>query len=98
LPGLGGLAFLIVHAVYMRYFAKAEKVEADASRTVGGRTAATDTQAALPPRRFAKYPLANTLYHGAIIVTGLSAIGTGVFMMSRYEQSFSPETRICSVI
>jgi cytochrome b subunit of formate dehydrogenase len=35
------------------------------------------------PRKFAKYPLENKLYHGAIIVTGMSAILTGVFMMSR---------------
>src|ERR1700692_3226424 len=36
-----------------------------------------------PPRRFAKYPLENKLYHGAIVAAGLSAIGTGVFMMFR---------------
>ena len=35
------------------------------------------------PRRFAKCPLENKLYHGAIIATGLTAIGTGVFMMFR---------------
>jgi cytochrome b subunit of formate dehydrogenase len=40
-------------------------------------------QPAQPPRRFAKYPLENKLYHLAIIATGLSAIGTGVFMMFR---------------
>jgi cytochrome b subunit of formate dehydrogenase len=43
-----------------------------------------------PPRRFAKYPLENKLYHGAIIVSGLSAIGTGVFMMSRVRTIFFP--------
>jgi cytochrome b subunit of formate dehydrogenase len=47
-------------------------------------------QAAPPPRRFAKYPLENKLYHGAIIVTGLTAIGTGVFMMSRVRTIFFP--------
>ena len=41
-----------------------------------------------PPRKFAKYPLENKLYHGAIIATGLSAIGTGVFMMSRVHTIF----------
>jgi cytochrome b subunit of formate dehydrogenase len=41
-----------------------------------------------PPRRFAKYPLENKLYHGAIIVTGLSAIGTGVFMLFRVRTTF----------
>jgi cytochrome b subunit of formate dehydrogenase len=43
-----------------------------------------------PPRRFAKYPLENKLYHAAIMVTGLSAIGTGVFMMSRVRTIFFP--------
>jgi cytochrome b subunit of formate dehydrogenase len=42
------------------------------------------------PRKFAKYPLENKLYHGAIIATGLSAIGTGVFMMSRVHTIFFP--------
>ena len=43
-----------------------------------------------PPRRFAKYPLENKLYHGAIIATGLAAIGTGVFMMFRVRTIFFP--------
>jgi len=46
--------------------------------------------AAPPPRRFAKYPLENKLYHGAILVTGLAAIGTGVFMMFRVRTIFFP--------
>jgi cytochrome b subunit of formate dehydrogenase len=45
---------------------------------------------AQPPRRFAKYPLENKLYHGAIIMAGLTAIGTGVFMMSRVRTIFFP--------
>jgi cytochrome b subunit of formate dehydrogenase len=43
-----------------------------------------------PPRKFAKYPLENKLYHGAIIVTGLTAIGTGLFMLSRVRTIFLP--------
>jgi len=43
-----------------------------------------------PPDRFAKYPLENKLYHGAIIVTGMSVIVTGVFMMSRVRTIFFP--------
>ncbi len=38
-----------------------------------------------PPDRFAKYPLENKLYHGAIVLTGLAVILTGVFMMKRVE-------------
>ena len=43
-----------------------------------------------PPDRFAKYPLENKLYHGAIIAAGLSAIVTGVFMMFRVRTIFFP--------
>jgi cytochrome b subunit of formate dehydrogenase len=170
-----GLAFLIVHAVYLRYFAKAEVFEGDVSRTLAvalpkriprhslaarlfhwimaaamftllftaflprvgiqfdwvtyhwiAGTVLTasvifhvihasfwlDFWAIWPDkadlvdalrrvrrfmglpaaaaRRFAKYPLENQLYHGAILVTGLSAIGTGVFMMSRVHTIFFP--------
>ena len=45
-------------------------------------------QSAPLPRRFAKYPLENKLYHGAIIATGLAVICTGVFMMSRVRTIF----------
>ncbi len=45
-----------------------------------------------PPRRFPKYPLENKLYHGAIIVTGLTAIATGVLMMSRVRTIFFPRS------
>jgi cytochrome b subunit of formate dehydrogenase len=43
-----------------------------------------------PPRKFAKYPLENKLYHSAIIAAGLSAIVTGLFMMSRVRTIFFP--------
>jgi cytochrome b subunit of formate dehydrogenase len=45
---------------------------------------------ASPPRKFPKYPLENKLYHGAIIVTGLTAIATGVLMLSRVRTIFLP--------
>jgi cytochrome b subunit of formate dehydrogenase len=47
-------------------------------------------RAAPPPRKFPKYPLENKLYHGAIILTGLTAIATGVLMMSRVRTIFFP--------
>src|ERR1700677_4352456 len=47
-------------------------------------------QSAPPPRRFAKYPLENKLFHGVIILCGLSVILTGVFMMSRVRTIFFP--------
>src|SRR5262249_14986685 len=47
-------------------------------------------QRAPAPRRFAKYPLENKGFHGAIIAAGLSVIVTGVFMMSRVRTIFFP--------
>ena len=42
------------------------------------------------PRKFAKYPLENKLYHGVILVTGLLVIVTGIFMMFRVRTIFFP--------
>jgi cytochrome b subunit of formate dehydrogenase len=42
------------------------------------------------PRKFAKYPMENKLYHAAILVAGLSVILTGVFMMFRVRTIFFP--------
>jgi len=47
-------------------------------------------QSAPPPRKFAKYPLENKLFHGVIILCGLSVIVTGVFMMFRVRTIFFP--------
>jgi len=40
------------------------------------------------PRKFAKYPLENKMYHGIIVLAGLSVILTGVFMMKRVRTPF----------
>jgi cytochrome b subunit of formate dehydrogenase len=47
-------------------------------------------QDAPPPRRFAKYPLENKMYHGVIVLAGLSAMLTGVFMMFRVRTGILP--------
>lgn len=41
-----------------------------------------------PPERFAKYPLENKLYHGAVMLAGLAVICTGLFMLKRVETPF----------
>ncbi len=38
-----------------------------------------------PPRRFAKYPLENKLYHGVIVLAGVAVICTGLFMLKRIQ-------------
>jgi cytochrome b subunit of formate dehydrogenase len=45
-------------------------------------------QSAPAPRRFAKYPLENKLYHLVVMLAGLAAIGTGLFMMKRVQTPF----------
>src|SRR5437763_16106233 len=45
-------------------------------------------QAAPSPRRFAKYPLENKMYHGIIVLAGLAVTLTGVFMMFRVRTPF----------
>jgi len=42
------------------------------------------------PHRSAKYPLENKAYHGVIVLTGLSVILTGVFMMFRVRTAIFP--------
>ena len=41
-----------------------------------------------PPRRFAKYPLENKLYHAVIVLAGLSVMVTGMLMMFRVRTPF----------
>jgi len=45
-------------------------------------------QSAPAPRRFAKYPLENKMYHGIIVLAGLSVMITGVLMMFRVRTPF----------
>jgi cytochrome b subunit of formate dehydrogenase len=42
------------------------------------------------PRKFAKYPLENKLYHETVMLTGLAVVLTGVFMMFRVRTIFFP--------
>ncbi|HKV81016.1 MAG TPA: cytochrome b/b6 domain-containing protein [Candidatus Sulfotelmatobacter sp.] len=42
------------------------------------------------PRKFAKYPLENKLYHGVVMLSGLAVIVTGICMMFRVRTVFLP--------
>lgn len=42
------------------------------------------------PSKFAKYPLENKLYHGAVMISGIAAIITGVCMMFRVRTGILP--------
>ena len=54
----------------------------------GNRVKRAMGQDAPAPRKFAKYPLENKLYHLAVMCAGLSAIITGLFMMKRVRTPF----------
>lgn len=45
-------------------------------------------KAAPAPRKFAKYPMENKMYHAVIVLAGLSVTVTGVFMMKRVRTPF----------
>ena len=47
-------------------------------------------QDAPPPRRFAKYPIENKMYHGVIVLAGLAVILTGAFMIFRVRTGIFP--------
>jgi cytochrome b subunit of formate dehydrogenase len=42
------------------------------------------------PRRFAKYPLENKMYHGVIVLTGLGVMLTGILMLFRIRTPLFP--------
>jgi cytochrome b subunit of formate dehydrogenase len=45
---------------------------------------------ATPQRKYAKYPLENKLYHGAVMLSGIAVIATGICMMWRVRTIFFP--------
>jgi cytochrome b subunit of formate dehydrogenase len=83
------ILFHIIHASFFMDFWSIWPDKIDV-RDAGRRILRFMGKAAPPPDKFAKYPLENKLYHGAILAAGLSAIVTGVFMMFRVRTIFFP--------
>jgi cytochrome b subunit of formate dehydrogenase len=83
------ILFHIIHASFFMDFWSIWPDGIDV-RDAGRRILRFMGKAAPPPEKFAKYPLENKLYHGAIIAAGLSSILTGVFMMFRVQTIFFP--------
>ncbi len=81
------VAFHVIHASFWLDFWSIWPDRADI-QDAGRRVSRFFGMHVAPPRRFAKYPLDNKLYHGAILATGLTAIGTGVFMLLRVRTLF----------
>ena len=85
------IIFHIIHASFWLDFWSIWPDRDRPARMRGEECARFMGKPAPPPRRFAKYPLENKLYHGVIIVRGSVASScTGVFMMFRVRTIFLP--------
>ena len=85
------IIFHIIHASFFMDFWSIWPDQADLE-DAGKRVQRFLGRSAAPPRKFAKYPLENKLYHGVIILCGMSVILTGVFMMARVRTIFFPRS------
>ncbi|MBV9745418.1 MAG: cytochrome b/b6 domain-containing protein [Acidobacteriia bacterium] len=83
------ILFHIVHASFFLDFKSIWPDKAD-MEDASRRLKRALGQNAPPPRRFAKYPLENKMYHGVIVLAGLAAMLTGVFMMFRVRTGILP--------
>jgi cytochrome b subunit of formate dehydrogenase len=84
---IGSILFHIVHATFYMDFWSIWPDKEDLE-DAGRRLKRFLGQSAPPPRRFAKYPLENKMYHGVIVLTGLTVAITGFFMMFRVRTPF----------
>jgi cytochrome b subunit of formate dehydrogenase len=83
------ILFHLIHATFFLDFWSIWPDRADLE-DAWNRTQRFFGKAAPLPRKFAKYPLENKMYHGAVMLTGLSVIATGLFMMARVRTIFFP--------
>jgi cytochrome b subunit of formate dehydrogenase len=83
------ILFHIVHATFWMDFWSIwpDKADREDAMRRWRRALGKDTT---PPRRFAKYPLENKMYHGVIVLAGLSVMLTGIFMMFRVRTGILP--------
>jgi len=83
------ILFHIVHSTFFMDFWSIWPDRTDIRDSIS-RTLRFFGKPAPPPRRFAKYPLENKLYHGVVMLAGLAVIVTGLFMMKRVPSIFTP--------
>lgn len=85
IAGIVLIASILFHIVHATFFMDFWSIWPDRQDILdaGNRLKRFLGKPAPPPRRFAKYPLENKMYHGAIVLTGLSVAVTGFFMMFR---------------
>lgn len=83
------ILFHIVHATFYMDFWSIWPDQIDREDAMRRWRRATGKDAPAP-RRFAKYPLENKMYHLVIVLAGLSVMLTGVFMMFRVRTGILP--------
>lgn len=81
------IVFHIVHASFWLDFWSIWPDSVDIE-DAGRRWKRATGSVAPPPRKFAKYPLENKMYHLAIVAAGLSVTLTGLFMLKRVPTPF----------
>jgi cytochrome b subunit of formate dehydrogenase len=92
IAGLVLTASIIFHIIHASFFLNFWSIwpDRDDIDEAGRRMRRSLGKSAPPPRRFAKYPLENKLYHGIIVLAGLAVTITGVFMMFRVRTGIFP--------
>jgi cytochrome b subunit of formate dehydrogenase len=81
------ILFHVVHASFWQDFRSIWPDRIDLN-DAWHRTLAFFGRPAPLPRKFAKYPLENKLYHGVVMLVGLAVIVSGIFMMVRIRTPF----------
>jgi cytochrome b subunit of formate dehydrogenase len=90
IAGIVLIAAIIFHIIHASFFMDFWSIWPDKEdiEDAGRRLRLALGQSAPLPRRFAKYPLENKMYHGVIVLTGLSVAITGFFMLFRVHTPF----------
>jgi cytochrome b subunit of formate dehydrogenase len=81
------ILFHIFHAIFYMDFWSIWPDRTDIQDASGRLQRFFGKPAALP-RKFAKYPLENKLYHGVVLLTGLAVVATGICLMFRVRTIF----------
>ena len=81
------ILFHIIHATFFMDFWSIwpDKIDIEDAKR---RWLRATGKSAPAPRKFAKYPLENKMYHAIIVLAGLAVTLTGVFMMKRVRTPF----------
>lgn len=95
--GIAGIVLtvcILFHFIHSSFFLDFRSIWPDKTdlRDAMHRTFRFLRKPAPAPAKFAKYPLENKLYHLGVMLTGLTVIGTGLFMMKRVHTIFFSRT------